>query len=245
VARWRHAWLRRIARRPLTRYLGPGERDGGDPLQHTLDYNLAQVGGFGNRRSFRTIKLVSCVSEIRRDGDVLFIGPRNESDLIALYAFGFEWGRIRGFDLFSYSPRIDVGDMHELPYDDASFDVLFSSWALTYSHDPVRACREMARVARPGAVICVGLEHDRRTVEEVERVEGRRAVRNCSFADVDQVLACFGDAVGRVLWREQAPNPWVSETKDNLTVVFTTSGKRARSEATASARARRPALACT
>ena len=81
--------------------------------------------------------------------------------------------------------------------------------------------------------------------EEVQRVEGRRAVRNCSFATVDDILACFGDAVGRVLWREQAPNPWVSETKDNLTVVFTTAGKPARSEVPASARARRPALACT
>ncbi len=35
---------------------------------------------------------------------------------------------IRGLDLFSCSPRIDVGDMHDMRYADNSFDVIFLGW---------------------------------------------------------------------------------------------------------------------
>ena len=39
----------------------------------------------------------------------------------------------------------DVGDMHRLPYGDASFDQVLLLHVLTYSQDPVQALREAAR----------------------------------------------------------------------------------------------------
>ena len=220
VTRWRYLYFSRFGFRPLQRHLPPGARGEGDPLQHTLEYNLAQVRTFDNRRSFRMIKLVSCINAVNRDGQVLFVGPRNEADLLTLYAFGFAWDRIRGFDLFSYSPKIDIGDMHELPYEDDSFDIAFSSWALTYSDDPLRACRELVRVTRPGGIICVGCEYDEQEVDEVRRERGPDAVLRCWFANLDELRSCFGAGLGAVLWQEQAPIIWMPGDKENLTLVF-------------------------
>ncbi len=43
-----------------------------------------------------------------------------------------------------------VGDMHELPFAEASFDEVLLAHSLSYARDPGRALREAARVLRPG-----------------------------------------------------------------------------------------------
>lgn len=45
------------------------------------------------------------------------------------------------------------GDMHALPFDDASFDVALLMHALTYTRSPAKALREAGRVLRPGGRI--------------------------------------------------------------------------------------------
>src|SRR6266700_470616 len=44
--------------------------------------------------------------------DVLSIGPRSEIEIFSLLAAGFKGERIRALDLISYSPYVDVGNMH-------------------------------------------------------------------------------------------------------------------------------------
>lgn len=50
-------------------------------------------------------------------------------------------------------PNVEVqaGDMHALPLDDASFDLVVLMHALTYATQPAQAVGEAARVMRPGA----------------------------------------------------------------------------------------------
>jgi SAM-dependent methyltransferase len=50
---------------------------------------------------------------------------------------------------------VRVGDVHELPYDDGSFDVVHAHQVLQHVADPVRALREMARVCTPGGLVAV------------------------------------------------------------------------------------------
>lgn len=51
--------------------------------------------------------------------------------------------------------RFALGDMHELPFGEASFDQVLSFNVLTYSHSPERALSEAARVLRPGGSLAV------------------------------------------------------------------------------------------
>ncbi|MCE7031270.1 metalloregulator ArsR/SmtB family transcription factor [Lysobacter sp. GX 14042] len=46
--------------------------------------------------------------------------------------------------------EVREGDMHALPFDDASFDLAVLMHALTYADQPARAVAEAARVLRPG-----------------------------------------------------------------------------------------------
>ncbi len=91
---------------------------------------------------------------------VLSIGPRTEMELLHLIGLGFLAGNIHAVDLISSSPLITPGDMHALPFDNNEFDVVISSWVLNYSRDPLLACGEMERVAKPGALIAVGVTYE-------------------------------------------------------------------------------------
>lgn len=57
-----------------------------------------------------------------------------------------------GVDLFSVDPRIVIGDFHQLPFGDASFDALYSCHSLEHAYDLGRALGEFARVVRPGGL---------------------------------------------------------------------------------------------
>lgn len=48
-----------------------------------------------------------------------------------------------------------VGDVHQLDFPDATFDVVHAHQVLQHVSDPVRALREMRRVCRPGGIVAV------------------------------------------------------------------------------------------
>jgi SAM-dependent methyltransferase len=50
-----------------------------------------------------------------------------------------------------------VGDLEELPYDDAGFDVVTAFNSVQYASDPKRAAAELARVARPDGRVAIGV----------------------------------------------------------------------------------------
>lgn len=51
--------------------------------------------------------------------------------------------------------RFEVGNIYELPFPDASFDVTVARAVLFHLRDPLAALREMRRVLRPGGVVTV------------------------------------------------------------------------------------------
>ncbi|MDQ1129686.1 class I SAM-dependent methyltransferase [Microbacterium sp. SORGH_AS_0888] len=48
-----------------------------------------------------------------------------------------------------------VADIHALPFDDDTFDVVHAHQVLQHVADPVRALRELARVTAPGGIVAV------------------------------------------------------------------------------------------
>ena len=110
-----------------------------------------------------------------------------------MIAAGFHPDRIKAVDLFSYSPYVEVGDMHALPCVANSFDVIFLGWVLSYSKDRLLNAKEIIRVGRDRAVIVIAGDYS-------DDARDRRTFRNeCThMQSCDQLLALFGDQVGKV-----------------------------------------------
>jgi SAM-dependent methyltransferase len=101
--------------------------------------------------------LLASIPDCDKDS-LLVIGPRYEPELLMARGLGWRPEGIRGLDTYSYSPLIDVGDMHAMPYDDERFSGVICSWTLSYSSDPAVACKEMTRVLRPGGYVVVSMQ---------------------------------------------------------------------------------------
>ena len=61
--------------------------------------------------------------------------------------------------------RFHMGDAERLPFQDDTFDIVWSSGSIEYWPNPVTALRECRRVARPdGTVLIVGPDYPNRTI---------------------------------------------------------------------------------
>lgn len=124
------------------------------------DYSLQML--LRGQTSNRPLKMIRPMSVLDRKWSkmkVLSIGCRYETELLYLVAHGCEPANVRGLDMLSYSPWVDVGNMHALPYADDSWDAVVMAWVIAYSDDPRLAAREAVRVARNGGLIAVSLSY--------------------------------------------------------------------------------------
>lgn len=209
----RYTWYARIRRQLRTLDVGDGVS------VNTVSHNLGGLSDLAVVRSLYLVRPLSILEEVRPDAAVLTIGPRTEGEILALVAHGFDRRRITAVDLISYSPWVELGDMHALPYDDDRFDVVIAGWVLAYSDRKQQAAAEILRVARPGAVVAVGVEWNVATNEELVAEIGYLPGSEERITGTDAILGFFGDAVGEVLLRHDAdpalPGP------QSLLVLFT------------------------
>lgn len=158
--------------------------------------------------------------------DVLSVGPRSEAELFALVAAGFDPERITGLDLISYSDFVKVGDMHDMPFEDDSFDVIIVGWVLTYSTDNRAAAAEIMRVARPNAHIAIGcavIPNDDGAPPEAEMAAGGiptpgEVMTVSRFYNSGQIERLFADQIASVIVR-QDPHPAMRDQVANATIV--------------------------
>ena len=170
---------------------------------------------------------------------VLSIGPRTEAEILAIYSIGIEPIHVTAIDLMAYSPVIDTGDMHNLPYEDNSFDIIIAGWVLAYSADNQRAADEMKRVARPGCHVAIGCVSEPRTQEYIdgrilelaethaggiaitspapEYKGGEKTVSR--FFNCRQILALFEDSIDQIIFQLE-PHPSWMDVRSNVVTVF-------------------------
>ena len=165
------------------------------------DYSYKRI--FIGRPSDRILKLIMPMSVIDRltpESKILAIGCRFETDLLYLIGHGFHPKNIRGLDMVSYSPWIDCGNMHAMPYSDNAWDGVLIGWTLAYSDDEPAAAREILRVVRSGGIIAVSVswypvatlrDLKERKAMAVEKVEERNQT-------VESILNLFAPHVDRV-----------------------------------------------
>jgi SAM-dependent methyltransferase len=198
-------------------------RDPSDSVSaNTVQYNLSAFRRpLLLRRTRVLLRPVSVIETLHRDSAILVVGPRSEDDLLHLRSYGFR--NVRGLDLISYSPQIDLGDMHRMPYADSSFDVVLYGWVLVYSDEPRRAAREALRVVKPGGIIGIGAEHHpprladsahARRIAELEYAVGGKRINTA-----EQHLQLFGEHVKRVFFLHEVGDV-VGDRMSNTCVIF-------------------------
>lgn len=194
----------------LRRYLEAKDQlkitDDHDSLwEDAIAHNLGGLTKFG--AAARTNRLIRPLYAIDRvffhaaKLKALCVGPRTEMELLSLVAQGFHPNNVKGLDLFSYSPWIEVGNMHHMPYPDNAFDVVIAGWVLVYSSDPDQACREFLRVVADRGIIAIGAtvlnKADRETAGQAGRTDKH-------YPSADDILKVFGSAVRNVYVRHQS-----------------------------------------
>ena len=227
LRRVRHAYglLRYWVYRYLLRNLRVlGRKDDSHLGRQTFDHNFPAI-----RRSILKHDRVQAmiwpllaIDEVVRNKPslkTLSIGPRSEGELLLIAAHGFSWGNIRGVDLFSYCPRIDVADMHDLPYPDGTFDVVFSGWSLAYSDDRPRALREMVRILRHGGYVSFGQGYSSVPPGETDDWVGASERPNT----LDEIFAPIADSIGTHYFRHEITPEMAAQGQRSILAVFSVS----------------------
>jgi len=186
-----------------------------DSYKTTLMHNRRSLYGANNRMNLLLYPL-SVIETLRPASRILVIGPRNENDLYSLAGLGFAMDNIVGLDLISYSPHITLGDMHEMPFPDSSFDAVVCGWTLSYSARPHKVADEIRRVVRPNGIVAIGVEYSTMTPRDEVQLLGY-AIQDSGrrINSSAQIKELFGGAVGTIYFEHDAPNR-VSHTADHL-----------------------------
>lgn len=147
---------------------------------------------------------------------VLIVGPRTEAEIFLYISRGFNPENVLGLDLISYSDFIVSGDMHDMPFEDNSFDVVVFSWVLGYSTNQKKAVSEAIRVLKNHGFLCIGEQWDPTPISVVsEQMQQSRGYSlegtvTSSPQDLVNLLSCESSTIfstepmasdkGRVGW---------------------------------------------
>jgi len=144
--------------------------------EKTVSHNLSAFKypraafGCGGRMGLLIYPIIGYFTKDREKQKILAVGCRTEDDIYWLRAYRFR--DTYGFDLFSYSNNILVGDIHKTTFPDHTYDVILLGWVLSYSKDPAAIIKECKRILKPGGLLGIGIEHNPH-----QNTEGVGAVR--------------------------------------------------------------------
>lgn len=200
------AWTRYVYFVHILRRLREFSSDSENIGINTIHHNKLRLGSFKKLIVKRSNLLLYPLAALRlsRKTPILCIGPRTEGEILNYMGMGFR--NIRGFDLISYSPWIDLGDMHALPYKDDQFGVSLLSFCFTYSNNKKQVADEMIRVTKNGGIIGIGEQYMTETPREISDKVGYQMPGEEKLPTIASVLAYFGDHVGHILFHEDRPD---------------------------------------
>jgi len=143
---------------------------------------------------------MSAIERINRDSSILLIGSRTENEF--LYLRGFDHKNIKAVDLISYSPLIEMQDMHNLNFKDNTFNAVILGWTLVYSSHPKKCALEIIRVLKNDGIVAIGQEKLRDNLSAVNGVNSLKDIHNL-----------FDHSLNKIYFQYDAENSNLSETE--------------------------------
>ena len=143
---------------------------------------------------------MSAIERINRDSSILLIGSRTENEFLYLRSFNHK--NIKAIDLISYSPLIEIQDMHNLNFKDSTFDAVIMGWALCYSTHPKKCAIEIIRVLKNDGIVAVGQEGLRSNLSNANSVNNLKDIHNL-----------FNHSLNKIYFEYNAENSNLSETE--------------------------------
>lgn len=198
--------------------LSYNKKDNQDALEKNLNFrsqlfNLKKIRNSlsnfsGNRISILLNQLPSFDYIRREEIKVLIIGPRTEGDIYQALLSGIKKENIFAIDLFTYSPYITLGDMHNIPYENDKFDLILSGWTLTYSEDNKKAIDEIIRVSRNNALVGIGY-----TFKDQHFHQDR-------IINSEKLFSLFGDSLKDVHFKYHPNDQIIDEAKSKRSIYM-------------------------
>lgn len=107
-------------------------------------------------------------ADLPPDPKVLSIGPRNHFELDSMRERSFT--NVTGVDLWPTDSRIVKGDMHDLPFNDSQFDLLFASHVFEHSYDFAKVAKQCVRVLKNTSYLfcAIPIDYEIGTVDRVD-----------------------------------------------------------------------------
>lgn len=178
-------------------------KDGKHSIKNTVIHNLETMdrGADDGARTELLLGPLVALDAVRKhvsELKILTIGPRSESEIFAIWAAGFIPENVKGVDLISYTPLIDEGDMHELPFNENEFDVVIAGWVLAYSNNNKLAASEILRVAKKGAYVAVGCAYS--PPKRNETVVTGTNINPTKFSSVEDITILFETRLDRIMF---------------------------------------------
>lgn len=159
--------------------------------EQTIAHNLSAfeqspsaVFGCNGRMGLLIYPVISYYVDDRWKLNVLIVGCRSEDDIFWMRSYGFS--KTIGFDLFSYSSYILVGDIHNTSFEDNSFDVVLLGWMISYSKDPACVVNECRRILKTEGLLGIGLDHNPN--QDIEGIRPPRVNTLNSSTDIIDLL---------------------------------------------------------
>ena len=162
-----------------------------------IDHNSDELRMFFHEMSLRPdliSKPLSCLNAVAMHAykmKVLTIGCRTEAEIFSLVNAGFDINNIKGVDLFSYTPLIEIGDVTDLPYSDNQFDVVVCGWVLEFVTDIDKAVSEIKRVTKKDGFIAIGGMHHPTSLDLKAYNKRANHEDRVWYASVEGILAAF------------------------------------------------------
>ena len=154
-----------------------GDPDGGGDIWSDVFKNLRKSG------------------DLNDNSNVLTIGPRFDLE-IHFFRDTLGFKKTIGLDLQSSDETlIKIGDMHKMPFEDNSFDMVYQRNTFNKSYDIRTALSECTRVLRPGGILV--------SDECLDYIDGVSEIARTNITSNEWCLRCLGDNIDAIIFNEE------------------------------------------